>query len=394
MTCFSATQYPSGVYASSKSCSTFSTSATFFAAKSSANAATPLPMTSAVTALDVSLAICCAAASVSKLALFHFPCRCSVMTRIFISFPRPPKEREIPRFARNDGLFRSRSPVDCYHRSNHARFELQFFDQPCRHFFWCARQKLRLFRLCRHINLFDFLRWLCRNAQRFARNSDELFFLGRHDALQRGVTHLVDAGLDRKDGRQRALDMLKPAGLEFPLQFHPSVSHFDLHDDGRVRQIEQRGQQHPRLPEAVIVALQSRQDQVRFFFLNGDRECLRGAQGIELREMVIRDVNPAVRTLGKRFFDRLLHALRPHGQRNHFPTMLFLEPERFFQRIAVRFVHLETDVRFLDPVPGNRQRRIFRGNLLNAHDNVHGNDPFRLSTFQGHKKNRERAWLD
>src|SRR5216683_1686202 len=350
MTCFSATQYPSGVYASSKSCSTFSTSATFFAAKSSANAATPLPMTSAVTALDVSLAICCAAVSVSKLALFHFPCRCSVTTRIFISFPRPPKEREIPRFARNDDLFRSRSPVDCYHRSNHARFELQFFDQLCRDFFWCA--------------------------------------------LQGGVAHFVDAGLNREHGRERTLDVLKPARFEFPLQFHLSVSHFDLHDDGRVRQIEQRGQQHPRLPKAVIVALQSRQDQVRFFFLNGDRECLRGAQGIELREMVIRDVNPAVRTLGKRFFDRLLHALRPHGQRNHFPTMLFLEPERFFQRVAVRFVHLETDVRFLDPVSVNRQRRIFRGNLLDTHDNVHGNDPFRLSTFQGHKKNRERAWLD
>src|SRR5437867_1859120 len=260
MTCFSATQYPSGVYASSKSCSTFSTSATSFAAKSSANAATPLPMTSAVTALDVSLAICCAAASVSKLALFHFPCRCSVMTRIFISFPRPPKEREIPRFARNDGLFRSRSPVDCYHRSNHARFELQFFDQFRRYFFRCARQEFRFFRLGWHVDFLDFLRWLDGNTERLPREGHNLFLLRRHDALQRGVTHLVDAGLDRKDGRQRALDMLKPAGLEFPLQFHFAVSHFDLHDDGRVRQIQQPREQHAGLPEAVIVALQSRQD--------------------------------------------------------------------------------------------------------------------------------------
>src|SRR6266478_2954159 len=279
MTCFSATQYASGVYASSKSCSTFSTSATFFAAKSSANAATPLPMTSAVPPLAVSLALCCAAASVSKLALFHFPCRCSVTTRIFISFPRPPKQREIPRFARNDDLFHSRSPVDCYHRSNHARFELQFFDQLRRDFFWCARQEFRFLGFRGHVNFFNFLRRLCRNAQRFARNSDELFFLRRHDALQRGIAHLVDSGLDRKDGRQRALDMLKPAGLEFPLQFHFSVSHFDLHDDGRVRQIQQPRAQHAGLPEAVVGALQSRQDQVRFFFLNGDRECLRGAQG-------------------------------------------------------------------------------------------------------------------
>src|SRR6267143_59722 len=85
MTCFNATEYPSGVYASSKSCSTLRTSATFFAASSFANAATPFPITSALTALDVSLEICCAAANVSKLALFHLPCRCSVTTRIFIA---------------------------------------------------------------------------------------------------------------------------------------------------------------------------------------------------------------------------------------------------------------------------------------------------------------------
>ena len=34
---------------------------------------------------EVSLAICCAAASVSKLVLFHLPWRCSVITRIFMS---------------------------------------------------------------------------------------------------------------------------------------------------------------------------------------------------------------------------------------------------------------------------------------------------------------------
>src|SRR6266487_1228565 len=235
------TLFRSGVYASSKSCSTFSTSATFFAAKSSANAATPLPMTSAVTVLDVSLAICCAAARVSKLALFHFPCRCSVMTRIFISFP-------------------SRSPVDCYDRSNHARFELQFFDQLRRYFFRRPCQEFRFFRLGWHVDFLDFLRWLDGNTERLPREGRNLFLLRRHDALQRRVAHFVDAGLDRKDGRQRALHALKPSCFEFPLQFHFSVSHFDLHDDRRMWQIQQSREKHSRLPEAVIVALQSRQD--------------------------------------------------------------------------------------------------------------------------------------
>ena len=34
--------------------------------------------------LSVSVAICCAAASVSKLTLFHLPSRCSVIRRIFM----------------------------------------------------------------------------------------------------------------------------------------------------------------------------------------------------------------------------------------------------------------------------------------------------------------------
>src|SRR6266852_3315253 len=79
-------QYPSGVYASSRSCSTSSTSEIFFAASSLARPATPLPITSALTVLEVSLAICCAAASVSKLVLFHLPFRCSAMTRIFMCY--------------------------------------------------------------------------------------------------------------------------------------------------------------------------------------------------------------------------------------------------------------------------------------------------------------------
>src|SRR5258706_13717364 len=44
-----------------------------------------LPRTTAVTSPEAAVAICCAAANVSKLALFHLPWRCSVTTRIFIA---------------------------------------------------------------------------------------------------------------------------------------------------------------------------------------------------------------------------------------------------------------------------------------------------------------------
>src|SRR6266849_7279332 len=105
-----------------------SASATFFVASSSASPATPLPITNALTVLEVSFAICCAAAKVSKLALFHFPCRCSAMTRIFTS--------------------------------NHPRLELQLLHQLAGHLFWRASQEFRLLRLRRHIDFLPALRKL------------------------------------------------------------------------------------------------------------------------------------------------------------------------------------------------------------------------------------------
>ena len=43
------------------------------------------PITTALIVPDDAAPICCAATSVSKLVPFHFPCRCSVTTRIFMT---------------------------------------------------------------------------------------------------------------------------------------------------------------------------------------------------------------------------------------------------------------------------------------------------------------------
>src|SRR5215469_13122642 len=224
MTCFRATQKPSGVYASSRSCSTRRTSATFFVASSSANDETPLPMTSALTALEVSLAICCAATSVSKLALFHLPWRCSVTTRIFML--------------------------------DHPRFKLELFDELRRHFFGRAGQEFCFLRFCGHVNLFDFLRRFVRDAQRFTRDGCNFLFLRSHDALERRVAHFVDARLNGEHRRQRALHPLKPTGFELPLELHLSVLHVDLHDDRGVRAIELRSEKHAGLTKAMVITLQ------------------------------------------------------------------------------------------------------------------------------------------
>src|SRR6266478_5498690 len=266
MTCDNATQYPSGVYASSKSCWTSSTSATFFAASSSASPATPLPITNALTVLEVSFAICCAAAKVSKLALFHFPCRCSAITRVFMS--------------------------------NHPRLKLQLLHQLARYLFRCAGQEFCLLRFRRHINLFHLLRKLRGNSQRFARNGRNFLLLRGHDSFQRRVAHLVDAGLNAQHRGQRALDVLEPPCLQLALQLHPLPIDLNRHDDGRMRCIQHARQQHARLPKTVVVALQSGQHQIVLLLLDGRRQRVRRAQRIELREIVISNVNPAVRAFG------------------------------------------------------------------------------------------------
>ena len=53
----------------------------------------------------------------------------------------------------------------------------------------------------------------------------------------------------------------------------PSV-HFDLHDDGGVRQAEQFGEQHAGLAEALIVALQAGEDQIEIFLLRSPRPAI------------------------------------------------------------------------------------------------------------------------
>src|ERR1700688_2112513 len=218
MTCDNAREYPSGVYASSRSCSTSRTSSIFLPARSSAKFATPFPITSVLMALPVSAAICCAATSVSKLVLFHLPWRCSVITRIFIY--------DLDSSAGRNSL-------------NNTRVEFQFLDQLGGHFRRRTGKKLGLLGFSGHINLFDFLRRLRLYAQRFARDGSNFFFLCGHDALQRGVAHFVNARLNGKHGGQRTFAVLEPPGLQFPCQPHLFFLYFYLHDDGGVRQIKQ-----------------------------------------------------------------------------------------------------------------------------------------------------------
>ena len=58
----------------------------------------------------------------------------------------------------------------------------------------------------------------------------------------------------------------------------------------------------------------------------------------------------------------------PHRDRHHFAAVLFLQAQRFFERVAIRLVRLKADVGLANPRPAfdNGQGRVLRGNLFDA----------------------------
>ena len=85
-------------------------------------------------------------------------------------------------------------------------------------------------------------------------------------------------------------------------------------------------------------------------------------------------MDAAFGAFGQRLFDGLLGALRPHGNGHDFAAMLFLQAQRFFEREAIGLVRFKPDVGFANPARafGKAERRILRGNLLNANANFQG----------------------
>ena len=82
-------------------------------------------------------------------------------------------------------------------------------------------------------------------------------------------------------------------------------------------------------------------------------------------------MDAAVGAFGQRFLDGLLDAFGAHAEGDHFSAVFFFQAEGFFKGVAVRLVHFEADVRFLDPVSGDGERGIFGRNLLDADDDIH-----------------------
>ena len=82
----------------------------------------------------------------------------------------------------------------------------------------------------------------------------------------------------------------------------------------------------------------------------------------------------AVRALGQSLLDRLLGARRTERGQHHLAAMLFFQTQAFFQRVNIRLIDFEAEIGFLHPGGGGiqPQERISSGDLLDAHDDFHG----------------------
>src|SRR5271169_6898155 len=190
----------------------------------------PLPMTTPVSVPFVCWTICWAAARVSKLTLFHCASRCSVIRRIFIFRPflrnakkkhcenqrRPPKKKKQAAATNSTATSKagaaSSAPTGKINTAGRTpallrpsalqdpRFVAQFFYQLGRDFFGLAGDEFGFLGFLRHVDALDFLRGRVGYIQCGAIDCRDFFFLGGHDAFQRGVAWLVDAGLNGEHG--------------------------------------------------------------------------------------------------------------------------------------------------------------------------------------------------
>ena len=92
-------------------------------------------------------------------------------------------------------------------------------------------------------------------------------------------------------------------------------------------------------------------------------------------ELVVLQMNRAIRALGQRLAQHLLRPRRTAGDDDDFALVLFPLPQRLFEGVGVRLVDFVRDV-FADPRAAfvELQRRVFLRHLLHANQNLQEND--------------------
>ena len=131
---------------------------------------------------------------------------------------------------------------------------------------------------------------------------------------------------------------------------------------------------HADLREPLIVGLQAGEHEIEplVFHRAGQRRARH--ERVRARQPIVLDVDGAVGAARERFADYLRDARRPRRAHHHFAAVLLLQPQRLFERIRVRLVHLEAGVGFTNPrfVVVEARLPFARRDLFDANGDLHG----------------------
>ena len=124
---------------------------------------------------------------------------------------------------------------------------------------------------------------------------------------------------------------------------------------------------------ALIVGLQTREDDVELLFGHGGRQRRRGGHRISGSEGRVFHMQRPIGATGERFANHLLHARGSGRTDDDFAAVLFAQPQPFFQRIGVGLVHFVADVLLADPrlVVVQTRLPLASRDLLDADGNLH-----------------------
>ena len=141
-----------------------------------------------------------------------------------------------------------------------------------------------------------------------------------------------------------------------------------------MRQSQQFGQDDAALGKPEVIGLESRQDQIERLGADRFRDELRREEAVEFRAGVIVNMDGAVRAFRQRLADRLLNAGRADARHHHFAAVFLLQAQGLFERECVRLIGFVAQIRVSNPgrVLRQPQRRVFGGNLFDAHQDFHG----------------------
>src|SRR5260370_7448267 len=199
---------------------------------------------------------------------------------------------------------------------------------------------LRLFAFLRNVHALDLLQVRAHRRLHFGQGHfAQWLVLGLFDTEQRRIAQLVDAGLDRKHRGERNLHELKVTGFEFALYFDPSFGLFDLHDDGRMRPAQQLSENYASLSKAVVIRLQTSENEVERFVFDRCSECSRGIESIESHKTWIFQMNRTVRSLRERLAQDLLGSSRTCGDYASLAPLFLLLTQPPFNPSCLHLVH-------------------------------------------------------